>query len=236
MRYRFDGLKRESGQPVKGHVEARSQEHAYGVLGDHGIVVEDLAADPQPGDDSQVGLSGAIDRALDASSKQIRFDDLTRRYQGKRVWVINREKIKRQVVQTVDEAVRQSQRQSEDSDATRDRITEALENLFGDTRNITSPVSTSGENMAAQVDRLTIVVSELERAVGTIQGAVRFPGSAGPRAIAARRVDRASDKVLAKIFNHNMELRKRLSGAPASKPAPKTPKKGQGTRPVRKGM
>ena len=124
MRYRFTGLRRESGQPVMGHVEAETEDGAYDILGDNGIVVEGLAPDPERTDDSH--LASAIDDALAASSHTVPFDSLRGRYEGKRVWVIDREKIKTQVVQTVDEVIGQSQGRAEDATATHDRLTEAL--------------------------------------------------------------------------------------------------------------
>lgn len=48
MRYRFRGLKRDTGKAVEGHVEAPSEEMAYQVLGDHGVVTEMLRPDPRP--------------------------------------------------------------------------------------------------------------------------------------------------------------------------------------------
>ena len=114
MRYRYSGLKRDTGDAVRGHVEAESQEHAYHVLGDHGVVVESLEPDPEPTDDSpSPNIETAIDKAFNASAKRVRFDKLAKNYAGKRVWVIDRQKIKRKVMSAVDKAVRQSQKQAE---------------------------------------------------------------------------------------------------------------------------
>ncbi len=230
MRYRFTGLRRESGQPVMGHVEAESDDKAYVILGDNGIVAEGLVADPEQTDDSrQPGLASAIDSALAASSHPVPFDSLRGQYAGKHVWVIDREKIKRRVLQTVDEVIRQSRTQTEDDTTTRDRLTEALERLFGDNRNLTSPVSASQESLEIQLNRLAGVVHQLEHAVGAMHAATRWSagGYAGGRvtglAPRKRRSNTANDDVLREIFQTNVELQRRLSGhadKDAEKPEP----------------
>lgn len=223
VRYRFTGLRREWGQPVMGHVEAESEDRAYDILGDNGIVAEGLAADPERTDDShQPGLASAIDHALAASSHSVPFDSLRGRYEGKHVWVVDREKIKTRVLQTVDEVIRQSRRQAEDDTTTHDRLTDALERLFGDNRNLTTPLTASQEAMEIQLNRLTDVVRELEHATGAIRSATRRSGggdggnggNGGPgRAVPRRRLDAACDDALREIFQMNVQLRRRLAGA-----------------------
>ncbi len=219
MRYRFAGLRRDSGQPVMGHVEADTEDRAYEILGDNNIVVEGLAPDPERTDDSrQPGLASAIDHALEASSHSIPFDSLQGKFAGKRVWVIDRDKIKTRVLQTVDQVIRQSRMQTEDDTTTRDRLTEALERLFGDNRNLTSPVSASQEALEVQLNRLAGVVHQLEHAVGAMHSATRWSGGgfAGGRAAGPthrpRRSESANDDVLREIFQTNVELQRRLSG------------------------
>ncbi len=219
MRYRFAGLRRESGQSVMGHVEAETEDSAYDILGNNGIVVEGLAPDPERTDDSRhPGLASAIDHALSASSHSVPFDSLQGRFAGKRVWVIDRDKIKTRVLQTVDEVIRHSRMQTEDDTTTRDRLTEALERLFGDNRNLTSPVSASQEALEIQLNRLAGVVRQLEHAVGSLHTATRWSGGGyadGRRAGGAhlqRRSDPENNEVLREIFEANVELHRRLSG------------------------
>ena len=219
MRYRFAGLRRESGQAVMGHVEAETEDRAYDILGDNSIVVEGLAPDPERTDDSrQPGLASAIDHALSASSHSIPFDSLQGRFAGKRVWVIDRDKIKTRVLQTVDEVIRQSRMQTEDDMGTRVRLTEALERLFGDNRNLTSPVSASQEALEVQLNRLAGVVHQLEHAVGAMHAATRWSGGgyAGGRTAGGahlrRRSNPENDEVLREIFQANVELHRRLGG------------------------
>ena len=221
MRYRFDGLKRDSGEPLRGHVEAETEDQAYNILGENGIVVETLEADPEWVDDSQQpGIVGAIEQALNASSMQVPFDSLRGRFGGKTVWVIDREKIKKRVVQTVDEVVRQNQGQAATDSSTRDQITEALERLFGDNRNLTSPISETQEAFEVQITRLAVVVHELEHAVGAIRAALRGAtvGTAPRAPVHRRERDDAVDAVLRTIFQTNVELRLRMSDGAGKAP------------------
>ncbi len=221
MRYRFVGLRRDSGEPLMGHVEAENENQGYNILGENGIVVETLHADPEWVDDSQQpGIASAIDHALDASSTQIPFDSLKDRFGGKTVWVVDREKIKKRVLQTVDEVVRKSQLQPASDNSTRDQITEALERLFGDNRNLTSPISATQEAFEVQIDRLAVVVHQLEHAVGAIRVALRVATSGtAPRAPVHRRQrDDTVDAVLRTIFQSNVELRRQMSEATPKAP------------------
>ncbi len=214
MRYRFAGLRRDSGQPVMGHVEAETEDRAYEILGDNNIVVEGLAPDPERSDDSrQPGLASAIDHALSESSHRVPFDSLQGRFAGKRVWVIDRDKIKTRVLQTVDQVIRQSRLQTDDDTTTGDRLTEALERLFGDNRNLTSPVSASQESMEVQLNRLAGVVRQLEHAVGAIHVATRWPGGSPGESHRQhpRRSSPANDDVLREILQTNLDLHSRLS-------------------------
>jgi hypothetical protein len=49
-------------------------------------------------------FDNALEGALDGASSQIDFDALTERYRGKKVWVIDRDKIRRNVARVVDTA------------------------------------------------------------------------------------------------------------------------------------
>lgn len=223
MRYRFAGLKRDTGQPLRGHVEADTDNDAYHVLGDHGIVVESLTPIPERRDDSrQPAVAHAIDHALDASAVQVPFDALATRYVGKRVWVLDREKIKNRVMQTIDEVVRSSRARAMGDPATRNQISKALEQLFGDNRNLTSPAPSTGGGVDTQLDRLAIVVQRLERSVATIQeamrnGAASAAAAPAPRVVVQRRQrSPACDAVLKSIFEANLELRRELNGVGGS--------------------
>src|SRR5688572_20881413 len=150
VRFRFSGFGRESGKPINGHVEAADAEAAYQILSDRGIVTEALQGDP---DASAVGdsvhrsgdpdvslfensLDEALDSALDASSKRVPFDALTKYYRGKKVRVIDRDKIRQQVAEVVDSTLLANELLGASSSTSRERVAEAIRGLFQDSRNI----------------------------------------------------------------------------------------------------
>ena len=97
--------------------------------------------------------SDPIDRAFAAASSAVSFDAVAQRYRGKSVWVIDRDKIRRQVATVVDGAIRSAADEAKasgehakaDAEAQGDRVREsvaaALKDLFKDTHNIASQQS-----------------------------------------------------------------------------------------------
>ena len=147
MRYRFKGLLRETGKPVEGHVDAQGQASAFRMLGDNGIVCEALREDPLPdaysGSDDEVG--SAIDSALDVSSTHVDVDEIARRYGGQSVRVIDRDKIRKRVMEVVTTAIKKSLPASTSADTsardeTLERVEEAIKKVFGNNANLTSEV------------------------------------------------------------------------------------------------
>ena len=141
MRYLFRGLMRDNGRPVEGHVEAVNPDEALKALSDNEIVTESLVPDPKPLNlqdelPSQPELASAIESAFDASSSQINFDDLTDRYRGKKVWVIDRDKIRRRVCQVVDQTLTQSAARGESTTQSRQAVLAAIQGMFDDNRNL----------------------------------------------------------------------------------------------------
>ena len=211
MRYVFRGLMRESGRSVEGHVEASNPDEALKALSDNAIVTESLAPDPKPLNLNEElpdspDLANALDSAFDASSSQVAFDDLTERYRGKKVWVIDRDKIRRRVCQVVDQAMAQSQARGDTAVQSRQRVQAAIQGMFADNRNIASErnadslhgVPAMGNLPAPQpftppmaasphvaggleeaINRLTQVVSQAERVMATMAAAARNLGRGG---------------------------------------------------------
>ena len=117
--------------PSNGHAPASSD-----------FVPAELAQ--HPGSES----SDPIDRAFAAASQSVSFDAVAQRYKGKSVWVIDRDKIRRQVAGVVDQALRQAQDEAkavageagdaEAGDRIRESVADALKELFKDNRNIAS--------------------------------------------------------------------------------------------------
>ena len=141
MRYLFRGLIRETGSPVEGHVEAPTEEGAYDMLSTNGVVTESLLPDPKPLNlneelPASPEFADALESAFDSSSAQVDFDALAERYHGKKVWVIDRDKIRRRVAQVVDAALALSAQHGEQAHQTRERVQTALTAMFADNRNL----------------------------------------------------------------------------------------------------
>lgn len=237
MRYLFRGLMRENGRAVEGHVEAVSPDEALKALSDNAIVTETLTPDPKPLNLNQElpdspELASALDSAFDASSTQVDFDNLTERYRGKKVWVIDRDKIRRRVCQVVDQAMAQSHATGETAAESRQRVQAAIQGMFADNRNIASernadtlhgapamgggapatPMAAGGLEEA--INRLTQVVSQAERVMASMALAARNlgrgggGGGGGGRRRMRSQMELAQNDVLLEIFKANLELAK----------------------------
>jgi hypothetical protein len=182
---------------------------------------------PPPVDNSPIPgtaeVVNAIDSALDTSSSQIEFDALTERYRGKKVWVIDRDKIKRNVARVVDQAITQSLKNADNAADTRKSVAEAIEKLFTDNRNLTSPqgqvgangAGTGGPNLDRQIERLSSVIKNFENSLASMQMAIRNIGTGGGGSFTPRRnvgqaqqpgLREEQNAVLLEIFKTNMDL------------------------------
>lgn len=238
MRYFYRGLLRESGRTVEGHVEANNPDHAYNVLSSNGVITETLAPDPKPlqlGPETSLPTSpqyaDAIDSALDSASSQVDFDSLVDRYKGKRVWVIDRDKIRVRVAQVVDAALTESHHNLENTVQMRARVATAIHGLFADTRNIATERSLAEVQaerarqggsvggavptpaLEQQIGRLTKLVDQAESVLAAMSLAARSGGGGSGR---PRRytVDQGfteeQNSVLLEVFKSNLELARSL--------------------------
>lgn len=243
MRYRFRGLIRESGKPAEGHVESDTEELAYQALSEHGILTEALWPDPKPLNLSPVPeraqeFTSALDSALDTSSTQVPFDDLTERYKGKRVWVIDRDKIRKNVAQVVDQAIEVSLGRADSVTQTREAVAEAIAGLFKDNSNLTSPAANHGKNaggavnaspaLEEQIHRLANVVAQAQNAIASmVSAAGRMGGGGGGYVGGPRRYNvhssvagQSQKSVLLEIFKENLELHRSMD--PSYQPLPES--------------
>lgn len=235
MRFLFRGFERETGKPVEGHVEAADTEAAYQVLSEHGIVTETLRDDAKALNVSPTAVgefADALDSALDSSSSQVPFDALTERYRGKKVWVIDRDKIRQRVAQVVDSTLAASEANVESGTTARERVADAISGLFHDTRNIASQhnaeiiaqmraiVGAAGQGvnsagLTEQIGRLTGVVEQAEGLIAAMSAALRNVESGGaPRRrymAAAPSMGPEQNEVLREIFQSNLELRRLIA-------------------------
>ncbi|CAN5591514.1 hypothetical protein BH10PLA1_BH10PLA1_06180 [soil metagenome] len=134
---------RDTGMPVEGHIEAVDVDVAYDMLSGHGVVASSVLPDPKPLNIHEElpdapELADALESALDSSSSQVNFDDLMDQHRGKKVWVIDRDKIRRRVAQVVETAFHLSTTAGESHVETQERIRTALHGLFSDNRNLAS--------------------------------------------------------------------------------------------------
>jgi hypothetical protein len=132
LRYLFRGLIRETGKPVVGHVEADTERRRSTRWPTTASSPSRSAPTPSRTSPPRTWVKAprfadALDSAFDASAHQIAFDDLTERYRGKRVWVIDRDKIRRRVSQVVDEAMSEAQSELDNDTQTRERVAKAIE-------------------------------------------------------------------------------------------------------------
>jgi len=178
--------------------------------------------EPPPPDNTPIPgtpeVVNAIDTALDTSSSQIEFDALTERFRGKKVWVIDREKIKRNVARVVDHTLSQSLKSTESASDIRESVSDAIEKLFKDNRNLTSPAGSGGGqgsgNLDRQIERLANVIKNFENALASMQMAIRNIGAGGGGGFVPRRnmgqaaqpLREEQNAVLMEIFKTNMDL------------------------------
>ena len=190
MRYLFRGMIRTNGRVVEGHVDAPTPEEAYGALSDNGIVTESLRPDPrpeerpEPEDQAEAAdptFRQAIDSALDSASMQVAFDSLTEQYKGKKVWVLDRDKIRKRVAQVVDQVLAEAQRKAETDQKTRELVQEAIKGMFADNRNIAS--ERTAESIAAE--RAAMAAQAAERAAQAAADKVAAAAAAQITAAAA---------------------------------------------------
>jgi hypothetical protein len=120
-----------------------AEEDAYDALAQNGVVTESLVSDPKPLSLNEElpkspEFADALESAFDSSSSQVDFDKLAERYHGKKVWVIDRDKIRRRAAQVVDAALALGAQHGEENGQIRERVASAIQGLFSDNRNIAS--------------------------------------------------------------------------------------------------
>jgi hypothetical protein len=207
---------------VEGHAHGETPDDALAALSEHGIVTESLREDPEPLNMSGQSqpLSSAIDSALDTAASQVPFDEVAKRYTGKNVWVLDRDKIRNRVAQVVDQAIRESLGESGNFGSLnvtdlRKQVADAIGGLFKDNRNLTSQVSNTSMHLDHQVKRIETMVHRAESVLAQMTVAISRMGAfggggggGGPRRyvgdIAPRNEQNA---VLLEIFKENLRLR-----------------------------
>lgn len=226
---------RDTGKPVEGHVDASNGEVAFALMSGNGIVCESLREDPRrvssQADDQNAAqnaeVASQIDSALDVSSTDVNVDDLWKRYRGQRVRVIDREKIRNNVIAVMTKAIQQTG--GGNKNQTLERVEEALTKMFGDNKNLTSEVSPTQTALEDQITRLNGVVLRLEKQLAQLTMAIRrggYGGGGAPSGKLMKQVrDPKNDKVLLEIFETNLDLQREIKKKEANEAGPTSPPK-----------
>ncbi len=186
------------------------------------------------------GLNSAdpVERAFAAASQAVSFDAVAQRYRGKSVWVIDRDKIRRQVATIVDQALKEveaKQQNQYDGDAVRETVAVALKEMFKDNRNIASQqtpeqaqaaragapaagVVGSSPQLEAQIDRIEQFLMRAETVLTQLQVAAKRIAAGGGGGFAPRRMSHIpkprseeQNEVLLEIFKSNVKLRQNIA-------------------------
>jgi hypothetical protein len=178
------------------------------------------------------GLNSAdpVERAFAAAAQAVSFDAVAQRYRGKSVWVIDRDKIRRQVAVIVDQAlkgVEAKQQNRYDGDQVRETVATALKEMFKDNRNIASPQApgggavgtlTSSPQLEAQIDRMEQFLSRAETVLTQLLVAAKRIAAGGAGGFAPRRMghipkprSEEQNEVLLEIFKSNVRLRQNIA-------------------------
>jgi len=201
-------------------VEAFYQEDALETLSENGIVAETLKEDPVKlpprdaprGPIQAKGPNTGIEHALENASTLLPFDKLIGRYKPKTTWVVDREKILRNVRQVVDTAIAQSAAKAETEVACRARVAQAIEEMFGDSGKVASQVNSTMERQLFRMERLVLKVEAVLAAVAAAARSGGGWGGGGGDGHGQRRHQLTEPKneqnaVLLEIFKENLKLR-----------------------------
>lgn len=219
VQYLFRGLRRETGEPVEGRITAPSEDVAHNVLGELGIVVVSLQPEPVTRADRAAAAGAllfdpALEAALDEAGLRIRFDQLARRYEGRSVWVLDRERISARVMQLVNEAIGHDAGRYR----TQHHIAQMLETMF-DKPHVPGAEQAAGSvALVGEVGRLAAAVGKIQRTMASMSVTARREPRFAARPAAS---DRTRDEVLAEVFRSNLELRGAIDG-PAPLPLART--------------
>jgi hypothetical protein len=179
-----------------------------------------------------------VERAFAAASQAVSFDAVAQRYRGKSVWVIDRDKIRRQVATIVDQTLKDlesKQQQQYDGDQVRETVATALKEMFKDNRNIASQQTpeqaqaarggtvgmvASTPQLEAQIGRLEDFLVRAETVLTQLQVAAKRLAAGGGGGFAPRRMSHIpkprgeeQNEVLLEIFRSNVKLRQNLAKA-----------------------
>lgn len=211
VRYLFVGKKKETGEPVDGHVDATAEASAIATLAEQGIVATRIKPDPRQARSSEPMPS----RTNNNSNPNQVLPTISARSSEDKTVIIDRDKIRRNVAAAIDHALALSFARGEGAMQIRARVANAIHGLFKDYRNITSepPVDHTSE-MQAQIAKLSEVIARTEHMLANWSkfGPPRYSDGGGGKTKRGRKVERREepDAVLREIFQANLALMKSI--------------------------
>jgi hypothetical protein len=207
VRYLFVGKKKETGEPVDGHVDAAAVDGAIASLAEQGIVATKIKPDPLQ------ARSAEPMPALNRNSNDL-LPAISARSSEDKTVILDRDKIRRNVAAAIDHALALSFARGEGAMQIRARVANAIHGLFKDYRNITSEpqVDHSGE-MTGQISKLSEGIARMEQMLANWSkfGPPRHSSGEGKTKRSKKLPEReAPDEVLREIFQANLALMKSI--------------------------
>lgn len=225
VRFLFIGRRKETGEPVDGHIDADAPDGAVRSLAEQGIVATKIKPDPGPSNHSD-RLSALAPRPSGNANNRFVPSPKTEHREEDKAVVIDRDKIRRNVAASIDHALATSFARGEGPMQIRARVANAIHGLFKDYRHITSeqPVDHSGE-MQEQITKLQEMIQRTEKMLSTWSkfGPPRGGGGEGGgtknRHKPRKSKQKEEDVVLREIFQANLDLMRSIeAGLTQGKP------------------
>jgi hypothetical protein len=206
VRYLFWGSRRQTGEPVEGRVTAPTEDVALDVLRDNGIVADSLKPEPAAHDDeaatvTEPRFARALQRALEDAGCCVSFDLGTGRYQGRSVCLLDQDKIRRRVMELVNDGVVDGPGADGNGLDARRHIAQLLEQVLQDRRSLGSERAPHAQALQDQVNHITQALGRIESEMASMSSAVRRPGRGRPRRTVAEYTarDKTRDEVLVEV-------------------------------------
>jgi hypothetical protein len=215
-------LRRQTGEPVEGRVTAPTEEAAHDVLRDDGIVADSLQPEPAAGEEAaatapESRFVQAMERALDDAGFCVNFDLVTGRYQGKSVGLLDQDKIRKRVMELLEDAAADNLGDEENRPDARHHIAQLLEQVLQNRRDPGSGSSPQSQALESQVGHIAQALGRIEKAMASMSLAVGRSGRVQPRRTVPgqKARDKTQEEVLLEVFQSNLELLRGLE-EPAS--------------------
>ena len=208
VRYLFVGKKKETGEPVDGHVDAAAEDGAIASLAEQGIVATKIKPDPTQARSTE---------PMPTSNRNPNdyLPAISGRSSEDKTVILDRDKIRRNVAAAIDHALALSFARGEGAMQIRARVANAIHGLFKDYRNITSePQVDHSAEMQGQMANLSQGIARMEQMLANWSkfGPPRGSGGGEGKTKRSKKLParEAPDEVLREIFQANLALMKSI--------------------------